>query len=170
MISAHYGMSNELDALMASLSKFSTLQLNGEPFDQQTVSFGTNLKAQLATKTLLHLAQRHGDMLREGWATLISLLLVFYRCQLLPSCLLEAEDFLEASGKIQLIREETPAQKQETGLFSSLYSYIALGDGVRAPGHEELEAMRVARECIQVNIFLNSIKLSYISSLYGETS
>lgn len=149
MISAHYGMSNDFDNLISSLSKFTTLTLSSDSPEQLTVLFGSNPKAQLATQTLFHLVHRHGDILRESWTTVLDLILVLYRCQLLPNCLVEAEDFLEVGGKIQLIREEVPPQKTETGLLSSLYSYIALGEGGRAPGPEEQEAMRNAQECIQ---------------------
>lgn len=155
MISAHYGMSNDFDNLIGSLSKFTTLTTSVEYPEQLTVAFGSNAKAQLAAQTLFHLVHRHGDILREGWTTLLELVLVLYRCQLLPSCLVEAEDFLE--GKIQLIREEAPVQKVETGILSSLYSYIALGEGGRSPGPEEQEAVRAARESIQVLTILFQI-------------
>ena len=41
---------------------------------------------------------------------------------------LQAEDFLDPAGKVCLIREELSpsAQRNESGILSSLYSYIAL--------------------------------------------
>lgn len=75
-----------------------------------------------------------------------------YKCKLLPKSLIEADDFIENSGKILLIREENPSQKTETGLLSSLYSYIALGAetaGQRAPSLEDEEHMKITRHIIK---------------------
>lgn len=81
----------------------------------------------LAAKTVFNLAHRHGDILREGWKNVLDCLLQLYRCKLLPTALVEAEDFIDQTGVITLIREELPSQKTETGLFSSLYSYLSSG-------------------------------------------
>ena len=51
--------------------------------------FGGNAKAQIAAKTLFTLAHRHGDILREGWKSLLDTHLVLYKCKLLPKCLVE---------------------------------------------------------------------------------
>nr|CAD7454390.1 unnamed protein product [Timema tahoe] len=127
MISAHYSMSNDFDNLVISLCKFTTLLNSPETPDALTVAFGSNPKARLAAKTVFNLAHRHGDILRDGWRNVLECVLQLYRCKLLPKVLIEADDFIDISGKILLLREETPSQKTETGLFSSLYSYIALG-------------------------------------------
>lgn len=152
MISAHYGMSNDFDNLTISLCKFTNLVNSVESPDNITISFGSNVKAQLAAKTLFNLAHRHGDILREGWKNVLEVILQLYRCKLMPKNLIEAEDFIEQSGKIILMREEIPLQKTETGLLSSLYSYIALGTetaGHKAPSLEDQEHMKAARHCIK---------------------
>lgn len=64
----------------------------------------------------------------------------------------EADDFCEPSGKISLIREITPAPKSEIGLFSSIYSYIALSSETanqRIPTQEEQEYIKIAKLCIK---------------------
>lgn len=61
------------------------------------------------------------------------------------------EDFLHPSGKICLIKEETPAnQKSESGVFSSIYSYFTVSEAVttKGPTPEEQEATKVATKCI----------------------
>lgn len=58
---------------------------------------------------------------------MLDCLLQLYRCKLLPTALVEAEDFIDQTGVITLIREELPSQKMEIGLFSSLYSYLSSG-------------------------------------------
>lgn len=152
MISAHYSMSNDFDNLVISLCKFTTLLNSAETPDNLTISFGANPKAQLAAKTVFTLAHRHGDILREGWKNVLDCLLQLYRCKLLPKALVEAEDFIEQNGKISLLREETPSQKIETGLFSSIYSYIALASETsnqKVPSAEDQKHIQQAQTCVR---------------------
>lgn len=152
-ISAHYGMSNDFDNLIVSLCKFTTLLNSNESPDNLTISFGSNPKARLAAITVFSLAHRHGDIIREGWRNVLDCVLQLYRCKLLPKILVEAEDFIDLSGKISLMREEIQLhQKTETGLLSSLYSYISLGAETtnhRVPSPEDQDHMRAAQECIK---------------------
>ncbi|GLH14697.1 Golgi-specific brefeldin A-resistance guanine nucleotide exchange factor 1 [Gryllus bimaculatus] len=152
MISAHYGMSNDFDNLVISLCKFTTLLNSAETPENLTISFGANPKAQLAAKTVFTLAHRHGDILREGWKNVLDCLLQLYRCKLLPKALVEAEDFIEQNGKISLLREETPSQKTETGLLSSIYSYIALASETsnqKVPSAEDQKHIQQAQTCVR---------------------
>ncbi|XP_045609638.1 Golgi-specific brefeldin A-resistance guanine nucleotide exchange factor 1 isoform X2 [Procambarus clarkii] len=151
-ISARYGMSDVFDNLVVSLCKFTTLTASSvEAPEHVTVSFGSNKKAQLAARTVFRLVTSHGDILRDGWKNILDLLLQLFRCRLLPSSLVESEDFVETSGRVSLMRE-TPAAvpRVESGLLSSLYSYISLGDGGTARGTnpEDVEFSQRARTCI----------------------
>lgn len=171
MISAHYGMSNDFDNLAISLCKFTNLTNSVESADNLTIAFGANRKAQLAAKTLFNLAHRHGDILGEGWKNVLEVILQLYRCKLLPKSLIEAEDFLEQSGKILLMREESPSQKTETGLLSSIYSYIALGaeaGNQKTPSPEEQEYIKMARQCIKecrIELIITESKFLRMESL-----
>ncbi|XP_034244436.1 Golgi-specific brefeldin A-resistance guanine nucleotide exchange factor 1 isoform X2 [Thrips palmi] len=171
LISAHYGMSNDFDNLIISLCKFTTLITSAETVDSLPVAFGANPKAQLVTRTVFGLAQRHGDILRHGWANVLECLLQLYKCKLLPKALTEAEDFLEANGKISLMREEAPSQKTETGLFSSLYSYIALSSepaSQRMVSQEDQEHIQQAKRCIRechLELLITESKFLRIDSL-----
>ena len=51
--------------------------------------FGSNGKAQLAAKTVFHLAHRHGDILREGWKNIMDSMLQLFRAELLPKAMVE---------------------------------------------------------------------------------
>ncbi|VVD03672.1 unnamed protein product [Leptidea sinapis] len=63
-------------------------------------------------------------------------------------CLMEAEDYLSPSGTVSLVREAS--RGTDSGLLSSIYSYIALGEsGVRAPSVQERALIDAARECVQ---------------------
>ncbi|CAG7832914.1 unnamed protein product [Allacma fusca] len=119
-ISAHYSMSDVFDNLVISLCKFTTL-LSGN------VDLGVNKKAQAACRAVFQHVHRHGDILREGWRNFIDCLVALFKLQILPKILTESEDFTEPSGRVSLVRRTvTSTPRVETGLFSSIYSYIAL--------------------------------------------
>ncbi|BES91822.1 Sec7 domain [Nesidiocoris tenuis] len=153
MISAHYGMSNDFDNLIVTLCKYTALRYPVETPESLTIFFGENHKAKLAATTVFNLTHRHGDIIRESWRNILDCVLQLYRCKLLPKILVEAEDFIELSGKISLVREEIQLNpKIETGIFSSLYSYMLLGteqNTQKGPSPEDLEAIRLAQNCIR---------------------
>ena len=62
----------------------------------------------------------------------------------------QVEDFVHPSGKICLIKEESPSnQKSESGVLSSLYSYFATETAnTKGPTPEEQEATKIATKCI----------------------
>ena len=90
------------------------------------------LQAQLAARTVFSLAHKHGDILREGWKNLLDCIYQLYKTKLLPSVLVEAEDYVDASGKITLpllksdVDDKPALPRNESGLFNSVYSYFAL--------------------------------------------
>ncbi|XP_050523551.1 Golgi-specific brefeldin A-resistance guanine nucleotide exchange factor 1 isoform X2 [Daktulosphaira vitifoliae] len=152
-ICAHYGMCAEFDSLIMSLCKFTNLQNNPDCPENIKILFGSNPKAQLAIRTLFSVTHMYGDIIREGWYSLFDIILQLYKCNLLPTILVESEDFLELSGKISLIRETVPpgSQKSDAGIFSSLYSYIASGGEptyhkIQTPNEAEL--IEAAKTCI----------------------
>ena len=72
----------------------------------------------LATRALFSLTHKYGDILREGWRNMTECLLQLFKCQLLPDTMMEAEDFLEPSGVVSLVREELPVEKEDSGLIN----------------------------------------------------
>ena len=104
----------------------------------------------MATSTVFQLVQRHGDSLRDGWKPLVECIMQFYRMRVLPDELVEAEDPFDPHTKVKLVSEEIPLRSETSGLFSSIYSYIALSEGsgsVRAGSAEEQEALSRAKAC-----------------------
>ena len=79
--------------------------------EMTAVVFGSDLKAQLAARTVFALAHRHGDILHEGWRNIFDIILPLYRAKLLPTQMVEVEDFVDPTGRISLIREELPMQR-----------------------------------------------------------
>lgn len=116
-------MSDVFDNLVISLCKFTSLtSLNPD--------LSSNIKSQSSCRQVFQLIHRHGDILHDGWKNFVDCLVALFKMQVLPKVLTESEDFIEPSGRISIIRRSlisTP--RQETGLFSSLYSYIALSNG-----------------------------------------
>ncbi|XP_067628120.1 Golgi-specific brefeldin A-resistance guanine nucleotide exchange factor 1 isoform X2 [Eurosta solidaginis] len=154
-IAAHYNLHANYDALILTLCKFTTLSNLSQPEAltvannelNQSVNFGFNAKAQAAMRTVFALVHEYGDCLREGWKHILELFLQLFRLKLLPKSLIEVEDFCEESGKT-LLKLEKPSQKQEAGLFSSLYSYLS-SEGQREPTYEEQEFIKMGKKCIK---------------------
>ncbi|CAH0564253.1 unnamed protein product [Brassicogethes aeneus] len=149
-ISAHYNLTRNLDMLLLSLSKF-TMFHNQQRLNNITLQFGINNKAQLALKSVFSLTHQHGDGIRQGWKNVFDLILSLYCNNLLPKTYVEAEDFIEPSGKINLTFEEVESlQKQDTGLLSSLYSYMVSAENLsKIPSPEEQQCIDLAKECIK---------------------
>ncbi|XP_071986040.1 Golgi-specific brefeldin A-resistance guanine nucleotide exchange factor 1 isoform X3 [Engystomops pustulosus] len=151
MISAHYGLSDVFDNLIISLCKFTTL--SSEAVENLPTVFGSNPKAQIAAKTVFHLAHRHGDILREGWKNIMDSMLQLFRAELLPKAMVEVEDYVDPNGKISLQREEIPANRGESTVLSFV-SWLTLSgteqSSLRGPSTENQEAKKMALECIKL--------------------
>ena len=62
---------------------------------------------------------------------------------------METEDFIEPSGKVNLFREELPAEKEDSGLINSLVSFIvASSEMPRELSSEEREYVNNAKKTI----------------------
>lgn len=116
-IASNFSMTKNLDMLVLTLCKF-TLFYNAQKQNNIVVKFGMNKKAQMALKTVFSLIHNHGDNVREGWKNIFDLILTLYSNGLLPKSYVEAEDFIEHSGKITLTYEDIPTlPKQDTGKY-----------------------------------------------------
>ncbi|KAM6997801.1 Golgi-specific brefeldin A-resistance guanine nucleotide exchange factor 1 isoform 2-T3 [Tautogolabrus adspersus] len=150
MIAAHYGFSDVFDNLIISLCKFTTL--SSESVENLPTVFGSNIKAQIAAKTVFDLAHRHGNILREGWKNIMDSMLQLFRAELLPKAMVEVEDFVEPNGKISLQREETPSNRGESAVLSFVNWLTLSGaeqSGLRGPSTENQEAKQAAILCIK---------------------
>lgn len=151
-ISAQFGMHSNLDTLILSICKFTMLHNQSQKnISNLAIQFGCASKAQIALKTVFDLVHQHGDILREGWKNILDLVLALYSYKMLPKSLMEAEDFIEPSGKISLIQEPAQSQKAETGILSSLYSYMLSSENIsqKLPTPAEEEYIDLAKRCIK---------------------
>jgi golgi-specific brefeldin A-resistance guanine nucleotide exchange factor 1 len=67
-----------------------------------------NRKARLAATLVFSIAHAHGDILRDGWKNIVECIIHLYKAKLLPSALVEVEDFLDPTGRITLVKQVTP--------------------------------------------------------------
>ena len=146
-ISAHYGMTSDLDTLIVSLCKFTGLAAGGQP-DQVVMKLGGSGTSQLATRTLFKICHMHGDALRASWKNIVDCLQMLYRAKLLHRILTEGEDFIDPLSKVSLVLEPTASKAPpvEQGILSSLYSYISLDTS--KPHAAEAMVKKRASDCI----------------------
>ncbi|CAF0877301.1 unnamed protein product [Brachionus calyciflorus] len=152
-IAAHYVMSDVFDNIVISLCKFTALSNQSDSFDQISINFGMNNKAQIACKTVFQLVHNHGDILRDGWKNILDCIIQLYKAKLLPKVLIECEDYINPNGRIILIKEEVIPiiQKPEgSGLFSSFFPFMSSDLSLnKGPTPEEQEAIKNAKSCIE---------------------
>lgn len=115
LIASNFNMNDKLDMLLLTLCKF-TMFYKAQTQNNLVIKFGLSKKSQLAMKTVFSLVHHHGDNIREGWTNVFDLILTLYKNGLLPKCYVEAEDFIQHSGKIALVYEDIPSlPKQDAG-------------------------------------------------------
>lgn len=169
-IAACYGNTANLDMIIATLAKYTqltqhlppsttTTTLHASPTSRSTnpnpqqlyIQLGGAPKAQLALRTMFTLVRQYGDGLREdGWRQLLDTVLALFAAEALPKVFCESEDFIEPIGKVALVFEYREVQKQDTGLLSSLYSYMVSSENIsKVPTLEEQELIDLAKACIK---------------------
>lgn len=117
IIASNFNMTDKMDMLILTLCKF-TLFYNAQKQSILVVKFGMNKKAQLALRAVFSYVHHHGDNIREGWKNIFDLILTLYSNGLLPKSYVDAEDFIEHSGKVTLVYEDIPTlPKQDAGML-----------------------------------------------------
>nr|CDS34195.1 golgi specific brefeldin a resistance guanine [Hymenolepis microstoma] len=132
-IAAHFHLTEVFDNLIISLAKFTLLLSPTESPETVGVALGRSAKAQMATRLVFALAAAHGDMLREGWRSLmLDCLLRLLHANLLPS-LVRSPQFLPSNlagpassyGVSNENMNETG--RSDLGVLGSFYHYLTLG-------------------------------------------
>ncbi|KAL3082811.1 hypothetical protein niasHS_010613 [Heterodera schachtii] len=138
--------------------------------EEMALAFGENKKAQMAARAMFDLVHQYGDNLREGWMNVLDCLLYMLKANLLPSPLVQLEDFVELSGFVSLKhcfkRRPTAPKKEESGLLSwlGLTGSSTTGGGEsgqsRPQNEQEKElsklAANIVAECHPEQIVLDS--------------
>ncbi|KAH9484177.1 hypothetical protein JR316_0003657 [Psilocybe cubensis] len=116
------------DSLPAHVPVYPVIDVEGQSVtvSRLSVEFGTNFRGQLAAVVLFNIVNGNGNALREGWTQIFEMFQNLFLHSLLPTRMLQMEDFLGGVTMIPL-RGSQPSRSQvrsEGGLLSALSSYL----------------------------------------------
>ncbi|KAH9998139.1 Sec7-like domain protein [Russula compacta] len=121
------------------------------------VSFGAHLKGQLAAVILFNIMNGNGNAVREGWIQVFEILLNLFIHSLLPTRMLQMEDFLGGVSMIPLRGGRSPPSRpppRSDGLLSTLSSYLmtpyssSQDNPVPSASDADIESTLCALDCI----------------------
>ena len=184
-LAAHFHLPEVFDTIVQSLSNatglldddnafpilsFPTVEKDGQSLvvSPLSIRFGQSYRSQLATVVLFTIANSHASAVREGWLQIFEMFQTLFLHQLLPTQMLQMEDFLAGTTTIPMKASKAaavPERRPEGGLLSTLSSYLLSPYGasseqlVMEASEEDVENTLVAVDC------LSSCKLE---ELYGE--
>lgn len=116
------------DSLLTEIPNYPLVEVEDQlvTVSHLSVKFGTNFKGQLAAVVLFNIVNGNGNALREGWTQIFEMFTNLFLHSLLPTRMLQMEDFLGSVTMIPL-RRSTPERatpKTDGGLLSALSSYL----------------------------------------------
>ncbi|KDQ60619.1 hypothetical protein JAAARDRAFT_172637 [Jaapia argillacea MUCL 33604] len=142
-LAGHFHLPDVFDYVVVSLSQATSLlaevlptpipnypvvEVEGQSVTVSSLSvkFGTNFKGQLAAVVLFNIVNGNGNALREGWTQIFEMFLNLFLNSLLPTRMLQMEDFLGGVSMIPLRGTQPPraTARSEGGLLSTLSSYL----------------------------------------------
>ncbi|KAJ3572817.1 hypothetical protein NP233_g2836 [Leucocoprinus birnbaumii] len=116
------------DSLPANVPNYPVVDIEGQSItvSNLSVDFGTNFKGQLAAVVLFNIVNGNGNALREGWTQIFEMFQNLFLHSLLPTRMLQMEDFLGGVTMIPLRGSQPPRSqpRSEGGLLSALSSYL----------------------------------------------
>ncbi|EAU88400.2 Sec7 domain-containing protein [Coprinopsis cinerea okayama7 len=116
------------ESLPAQVPNYPIVEVEGQSVtvSKLSVEFGTNFKGQLAAVVLFNIVNGNGNALREGWTQIFEMFQNLFLHSLLPTRMLQMEDFLGGFTMIPLRGSQPqPAQSRgDGGLLSTLSSYL----------------------------------------------
>ncbi|KAI8641644.1 hypothetical protein BD408DRAFT_345726 [Parasitella parasitica] len=173
-LAAHFELFNVFDSIVVNLATMSGLlesangntsvpdpivDVAGQKYvvSKLAIRFGRNYKGQLAAVVLFAIVTRHGDTLRKGWLKVLQIIRNLFLNSLLPSPMLQVEDFLSGTASIPL-KPKSPkpvkhTNRRDGSLLSTLSSYLLSpysSDETysRDPTEEEVESTMCAVDCV----------------------
>ncbi|KAH7889929.1 hypothetical protein F5I97DRAFT_1924441 [Phlebopus sp. FC_14] len=142
-LAGHFNLPDVFDFVVVSLSQATSLlsenlsahvpnypvvEVEGQSVTVSTLSvkFGTNFKGQLAAVVLFNIVNGNGNALREGWTQIFEMFQNLFMHSLLPTRMLQMEDFLGGVTMIPLrgSQPSRPTRRSDGGLLSVLSSYL----------------------------------------------
>ncbi|PBK77654.1 Sec7-domain-containing protein [Armillaria solidipes] len=142
-LAGHFRLPDVFDFVVVSLSQATSLLSDSVPVQvpnypvvdvegqsvtvsNLSISFGTNFKGQLAAVVLFNIVNGNGNALREGWTQIFEMFQNLFLHSLLPTRMLQMEDFLGGVSMIPLRGSQPQRQssRSDGGLLSALSSYL----------------------------------------------
>nr|GAT51097.1 predicted protein [Mycena chlorophos] len=142
-LAGHFQLPDVFDFVVVSLSQatsllsefvsgqvpnFPVVDVEGQSVTVSNLSikFGTNFKGQLAAVVLFNIVNGNGNALREGWTQIFEMFQNLFLHSLLPTPMLQMEDFLGGNSVIPLrgAQPRRVAARSDGGLLSALSSYL----------------------------------------------
>ncbi|KIM32215.1 hypothetical protein M408DRAFT_326851 [Serendipita vermifera MAFF 305830] len=149
------GLAEELN--FPRQSNFPVVEVEGQTITVSALSvrFGKSLRSQLATVVLFNVLNGNANHLRESWPPIFEMFQTLFMYSLLPSRMLQMEDFLGGTSPIPMAASK-PLQagpRAEGGLLSALSSYLmtpygSSTDSLIEATPEEIEKTMCAVDCI----------------------
>ncbi|KAI6116902.1 hypothetical protein EDD16DRAFT_1693169 [Pisolithus croceorrhizus] len=157
------------DNLPAHVPNYPVVDAEGQSITVSSlaVRFGTNFKGQLAAVVLFNIVNGNGNALREGWTQIFEMFQNLFMHSLLPTRMLQMEDFLGGVTMIPL-RGSQPsrhAQRNDGGLLSTLSSYLMTPYGSSS---ENLIPEATDSEVESTLCTIDCIKSCRLDELYGQ--
>lgn len=183
-LAAHFQLHDVFDSIVVNLATMTGLLENangntsvpdpivdvaGQKYvvSKLAVRFGRNYKGQLAAVVMFAIVTRHSDILRKGWLKILQIIRNLFLSSLLPSPMLQVEDFLSGTTSIPL-KPKSPkpvkqANRRDGSLLSTLSSYLLSPYSndetyCRDPTDDEVESTLCAVDCV------TACKLEYLFS------
>ncbi|RDB21501.1 hypothetical protein Hypma_011417 [Hypsizygus marmoreus] len=124
------------ESLPVQVPNYPVIDIEGQSVtvSNLSVKFGTNFKGQLAAVVLFNIVNGNGNALREGWTQIFEMFQNLFLHSLLPTRMLQMEDFLGGVSMIPLrgSHPPRPAARSDGGLLSALSSYLMTPYGTSA--------------------------------------
>ncbi|KAG8217297.1 hypothetical protein J3R82DRAFT_5392 [Butyriboletus roseoflavus] len=172
-LAGHFSLPDVFDFVVVSLSQATSLLSENLPVhvpnypvvevERQSVTvsslsvkFGTNFKGQLAAVVLFNIVNGNGNALREGWTQIFEMFENLFMHSLLPTRMLQMEDFLGGVTMIPLrgAHPSRSAPRSDGGLLSALSSYLMTPYGASSDNlvpeatDQEVESTLCTIDCI----------------------
>ncbi|KIK63700.1 hypothetical protein GYMLUDRAFT_221940 [Collybiopsis luxurians FD-317 M1] len=116
------------ESLQVNVPNYPTIEVEGQSItvSNLSVKFGINFKGQLAAVVLFNIVNGNGNALREGWTQIFEMFQNLFIHSLLPTRMLQMEEFLGGVSMIPLrgAQPQRAPARSDGGLLSTLSSYL----------------------------------------------
>jgi len=185
-LAGHFHLPDVFDTIVQSLSSATGLlddseggyQMANYPViekENQTVTisplsirFGQSYRSQLATVVLFTIANGNGSAIREGWLQIFEMFQTLFLYSLLPTPMLQMEDFLAGTTTIPMkvtALAPSPERRPESGLLSTLSSYLLTPYG----SNSEALVVETSDEDVENTLVaVDSLSSCKLEELYAE--